>query len=154
MKKRCLVVSTNESLIATAENMLRQIGYNVDIVKNRKNALEFFLLHKHYLLLLDAEFLPKHPYRLIQLFKMAHRNPGVLILSKPENDLTGYTCLQGGIIRIINTPFKTERLLMTLKQTCDSLTMMNQSLFFKDLLIYASLCFPVVLVLMYLLVNR
>lgn len=151
IKQRCLILSKDKPLQTALENTLSKAGYIVDTHTNRKKALSIFLQYRHALVLIDEEFLPKYPYRLLQFYKMAHRTPGIIILKRSEKNLSGYCLLTEGFVEVINIPIKTVDLLLAVKQIEKYMLTRSSSLFYKDLLIHIGLAVPLMLLLTILL---
>ncbi len=151
--KRCLLLSTDQSVITELNTLLVDAGYIVDILSDRKSALHSFLHFRHHLFILDACFLPRYPYRLIQLFKIAHRTPGVLILNEPGKDLTGFIYLPEGVIEIVEAPFKKDHIYSALKKIDDKISARTRKLFFRDWMIQVGIALPVVILLIYLVLK-
>ena len=152
-RSRCLVLSRDVSLRSTLNAVLPNLGYTVDLETERKNAITKFLKNRHSLILLDAQYLPRQPARLILLFKMAHRNPAVVIFSKGEKNTIAYLYLKDGIFEMIQVPFKINQLVVTVKRAGDYLRMKSRALFLRDLMVHVGLAVPVVVLLTYLLAR-
>jgi DNA-binding response OmpR family regulator len=152
-KKRCLLLSTDQSVIAELNALLLEAGYVVDILSDRKSALYSFLHYRHHLFVLDVSFLPRYPYRLMQLFKIAHRTPGVLILNGSGKDLTGFIYLPEGVIEIVEAPFKKDRFHSALEQIDDKISARTRELFFRDWMVQAGIAVPVIILLIYLVLK-
>ena len=153
-KPRSLIVVKDVSLRYTLNALLPKLGYCVDVATNRNEAMRFFFIHRHSLLLIEADFLPRYPYRLVQFFKMAHRTPGVLIFSKGKRDVSSYSYIEDGFYEIITMPYKIEDLIVTVKRTSDYMKMHSKNLFLRDLLIHAALATPVLFLLTHFLLRN
>ncbi len=152
IKKRCLILSKNDTLTTILETQLSKTGlYIVDKATDRKIALVLFLQYRHSLVLLDEDFLPRSPHRLHLFYKVAHRTPGIIIFRRSEKDLSGYCFLTEGFAEIIDVPFKNEKLMLALKQTDRFMRLHSRSIFFRDMLIHVGLAVPVLLLLTVLL---
>lgn len=152
-RKRCLVLAKSSSPGSAIKAILSTLGYTVDVETDRKMGMSSFLIHRHSLVLIESDFLPRHPYRLMQMFKMAHRAPGILIFTRDENDALEYSYLKDGIFEVIQVPFRAEKLIATVKRIGYYLRLRSCELFFRDLLVHVGLCVPVLVLLAVLLVR-
>lgn len=152
--KRCLLLSKDSALIESVKNVLHELNFQIDLIHDRKTALKCFIQYRHYFFLIDAEFLPRYPYRLLQFFKMAHRTPGVVIFNGLGRDLTGFNYLKDGIIEIVESPYDKETLVRTFNSINKTLTARTKSLFVKDLLVQVGIALPLIAALVYFLVLR
>lgn len=150
-QKRCLILSNDyATLIPLLKTALSQQEYLYDIVGSRKVALKYFIQYRHFLLLLEADFLPRFPHRLMQFFKMAHRTPGVIIFNAGQRDVTGYGFLKGCVISTATAPYSDESVDAVIKETDCKVDKKSRELFVKDLLVYIAIAVPIVVLLVLL----
>ena len=143
-RERCLVCCPRELFTTEHAALLLSLGYEVKVVNDQSEALRCFINVKPSLFLIHHTFLPVFPHRLIQLFKMAHRTPTVLLLAKEITQVWGYLHLKNeGDFEFLETPLRTEDLALGVKHASQRLKATRRKLFYKDLLAYAALGMPV-----------
>jgi DNA-binding NtrC family response regulator len=150
---RCLVCLNDNKLKRMLQHILDGSNFHTDYVNDRKNALKYFLQYKPCLLCIDADFLPRFPFRLVQLFKIAHRMPGVLIFNTSYNNLAGYACLKNNFIKVVDAPFTDNAIESTLRRIVDSLTICTINDFSKNLLLLLGIAAPVLLFTVYCIIS-
>jgi hypothetical protein len=130
--------------------ILISLGYEVQIICTRGEALRKFMVVKPSLLLVHRTFLPSFPHRLIQMFKMAHRTPAVLLLAEEVSQVWGYLHLKNeGYFGFLEVPLRPEDLALGVKIASERLKNTRRKLFFTDLLTQAALALPVFAFLAY-----
>lgn len=150
-QKRCLILSNDyASLIPLLKTALSQREYHYDIVGSRKVALKYFIQYRHFLFLLEADFLPRFPHRLMQFFKMAHRTPGVIIFNAAQKDVAGYSFLKDGVITLAKLPYSNESIDADIKETVFKVDKKSRELFIRNLLVYIAIAVPIVVLLVLL----
>lgn len=151
-KMRCLILSKDKQMALALEPLLHKLGYSSEVEQNRKNAVHRFLQNKPSLIISEADYLPNNPNRVVQLFKMAHRSPGVLILKNKLESIGSYSYVKDGIFTSIDKPVRTEDLIYSIKRTEDHLKMASKIFFLKDVLVNVGLALPLLVLLTYLMV--
>ncbi|MBN1306529.1 MAG: hypothetical protein JXA18_01330 [Chitinispirillaceae bacterium] len=152
--QRCLILSENTQLVQSLKTILKEREIYSDSFNDRKSALKSFFLYRHAFFLLDATFLPRHPHRLLQLFKMAHRTPGVIIFNGIRKNIVGFKYIKDSIIEIVEAPIDESSIRYTLDLVDERLRSRTRNLFIRDLLIQAGVAIPVLILLVYLLLRR
>jgi len=150
-RERCLVCCPKGMFMPEHAALLFSLGYEVKLVCSRGEALREFLAVKPSLLLAHHTFLPAFPHRLIQLFRMAHRTPAVLLLAEEVTQVWGYLHLKNeGYFEFIETPLHSEDLAFGVKLASERLKTTRRWLFYMDLLTQTALALPVFALLIYL----
>lgn|GEM_PF-5658622 len=151
-RERCLVCCPEGLFTPEHATLLLSLGYEVKIVNCHNDALRAFFAVKPSLFLIHYSYLPSFPHRLIQLFKMAHRTPMVLLLAEQITQVWGYLHLKNeGDFEFIETPLRLEDLALGVKLASQRFKATRRKLFFKDLLTHAVLASPVIGLLVYLI---
>jgi len=151
-RERCLVCCPEELFTPEHAALLLSLGYEVKVVNNHNDALRSFFAVKPSLFLVHYSFLPVFPHRLIQLFKMAHRVPVVLLLAEKITQVGGYLHLKNeGDFEFIETPLRLEDLALGVKLASQRFKVTRRKLFFTDLLAHVGLALPVIGLLVYLI---
>ena len=131
--------------------ILFSLGYEVKLACRRNDALREFIAVKPSLFLVHHTFLPVFPYRLIQLFKLAHRTPAVLLLAEEVTQVWGYLHLKNeGTFEFLETPLRAEDLAFGVKLASGRLKSAQRGFFYVDLLTQAAMALPVFAFLAYL----
>jgi len=150
-RERCLVCCPEGLFTPEHAALLLSLGYEVKVVSNHNDALRSFFAVKPSLFLIHYSFLPSFPHRLIQLFKMAHRTPVVLLLAEKITQVWGYLHIKNeGDFEFISTPLRLEDLALGIKLASQRLKATRRKLFFTDLLTHVGLALPVIGLLVYL----
>jgi len=143
-RERCLVCCPKGLFTPEHAAILFSLGYEIKAAGNSGDALREFLVVKPSLLLVYHTFLPAFPHRLIQLFKMAHRDPAVLLLAEEVTQVWGYLHLKNeGYFEFLETPLRPEDLAFGVKLASERLKNTRRKLFYTDLLTQAALALPV-----------
>ncbi|MDR0308057.1 MAG: hypothetical protein LBI42_14625 [Chitinispirillales bacterium] len=151
-RERCLVCCPRELFAPEHAALLLSLGYEVKIINDKSEALRSFITVKPSLFLIHHTFLPVFPHRLIQLFKMAHRTPTVLLMAEKITQVWGYLHLKNeGDFEFIETPLRSEEVALGVKHASQRLKATRRKLFYKDLLTHVGLALPVIGLLVYLL---
>jgi len=151
-RERCLVCCPEGLFTSEHAALLLPLGYEVKVVNNHNDALRSFFAVKPSLFLIHHSFLPAFPHRLIQLFKMAHRTPVVLLLAEKITQVWGYLHLKNeGDFEFIGTPLRLEDLTLGVKLASHRLKATRRKLFLTDLLTHVGLALPVLGLLVYLI---
>jgi len=153
-RSKCLILSRDCEIQNNFESLLHKLGYSSEFETNRKSAISGFLQNKHALVILDADFLPKNTNKVIQLFKMAHRSPGIVILKNKFESIGSYSYVTDGIFTSIDKPIRTEELVHVIKRIEDHLKMKSKILFLKDVLVNVGFALPLVILLTYLVNSK
>lgn len=151
---RCLVLSTSHKAVEFLRTILPGMNFKTDFVQTRKEALRLFLQSKHTLLCVDAEFLPRFPYRLEQLFKIAHRTPAVLILNHSEKNILGFKFLKECVIDVVPEPLEQNRLSQVLNDVVQKSRKRTHRQFYKQVSVLAGVMIPLFILLLYLYYIR
>ena len=150
-RERCLACCPEGMFTPEHAALLFSLGYEVKLVCDRNNALREFVAIKPSLLLVHHTFLPAFPYRLIQLFKMAHRTSAVLLLAEEVTQVWGYLHLKNeGYFEFLETPLRSEDLAFGVKLAAERLKSARRGFFYMDLLTQAAMALPVFALLAYL----
>lgn len=152
--QRCLILSNDTPSIQSLKTVFENRGDPVDCFNDRKSALRCFLQYRHDLFCMDAEFLPRHPHRLLQLFKMAHRTPGMIIFNQRGKNIAAFKYIKDSIIEIVEAPFDIVAIQNVLTTVVERLKTRTRSLFIRDLLIQVGVAIPVLILLIYLLLKK
>ena len=152
--QRCLILSENNQLIQTLKTIVENRGISYDSFSDRKSALKSFFLYRHALIFLDAKFLPRYPHRLLQLFKMAHRAPGVIIFNEMGKNIIGFKYIKDSVIEIIEAPFDENSIRNKLDLVDTRLKSRTRNLFIHDLVIQAGVAVSILMLLIYLLLRN
>lgn len=148
---RCLILLDNPLLVESLEKICRNLDFTVEVSTTRKNALQLFMQYRHYLFIVDAKFLPRFPFRLLQMFKMAHRTPGVIILNSSDRDLTAFKYLGDEIIEIVSYPFLKDKIIEKILSIEDVVEKKTKKLFAIEFMALSAITIPLLLYLCYLL---
>ena len=149
--KRCLILSTYPNIHALLSPLCEEFNFIPDFLFDRKSALNYFLKYKHSFIVIDAQFLPRFAFRLVQLFKIAHREPAVLILNTSGKNLTGFERLEGFCIKIAEQPFSQTSLRIVLIKTMELFYHEVRSIFFKNFIAQIVMVLPLLIALLILL---
>lgn len=128
--------------------------FQMDFAPTRKEALRRFLQSKHALLCVDAEFLPRFPYRLEQLFKIAHRTPAVLILNHNGKNILGFRFLKECVIDVVPVPVEQNGLKKDLNDLVQRSRQRTHRQFTKQVSVLGGVMVPLVILLLYLIYFR
>lgn len=151
-RERCLVCCPEGLFTSEHAALLLSLGYEVKVVNNHNDALRSFFTVKPSLFIIHHSFLPTFPHRLIQLFKMAHRTPVILLLAEKISQVWGYLHLKNeGDFEFIETPLRIEDLALGVKLAAQRLKATRRKLFFTDLLTHVGLALPILGLLVYLI---
>jgi DNA-binding response OmpR family regulator len=151
--KRCLILSTHPEIQNLLIPLFKELHMIPDFVQSRKNALNHFLQYKHSLVVIDASFLPRFSYRLVQIFKIAHREPAVVVLNDTGKSLAGFEQLDGYCVRVVDEPFAINGLRGALADVADVMRRMVQAAFMKNLLVQVGVLVPLVGLIVYFLIR-
>jgi hypothetical protein len=150
-RERCLVCCPEGFFTPEHAAILISLDYEVKIVNTRGAALRQFLAVKPSLLIVHHTFLPSFPHRLIQLFRMAHRTPAVLLLAEEVSRVWGYLHLKNeGYFEFLGTPLRPEDLALGVKLASERLRNSRHNLFLKDFITQVALALPVFAILIYI----
>lgn len=153
-RERCLVCCPEELFTPEHAAILISLGYEVRIVPARRRALKEFMAVKPSLLIVHHTFLPTFPYRLIQLFKMSHRTPAVLLMAENMTRVWGYLHLKNEAdFEFLGTPLRSEDLALGVKLATQHLRDTRHKLFVRDLTVQTAMALPVFLFLIYLIIR-
>lgn len=152
--RRCLVLSKNSQLKEMLRQILDELQFQTDLVGDRKNALKLFLQYKHYLICVEAQFLPRFPFRLMQTFKIAHRTPGIMIFNESNKNLSGFTCLRNNFIKVVETPFINHKIKSSICEINNALTIWTKNDFIKNLILLLSISIPAICFTIYFIVSN
>jgi DNA-binding NtrC family response regulator len=153
-RERCLILCKDQVNRSNITSLIANFGYRTDCMSVRKEAIRSFIANKHSLIMIDGCFLPAFPHRMIELFKIAHRNPAVIILSEDYADVTPYAFLNEGVFDIVKLPLRTEELAFAVRRTTEQSKLITKNHFYKDLIINIGLAIPILMLLTYLLANH
>ncbi|MBN1760974.1 MAG: hypothetical protein JW863_21785 [Chitinispirillaceae bacterium] len=134
--------------------LCKEFNLNPDFLLDRKSALSYFLQYKHPIIVVDAQFLPRFAYRLVQIFKIAHREPAVVVLNDTGKSLAGFEQLDGYCVRVVDEPYSIDGLRGALADVADVMSRMVKAVFVKNLLVQLGIVLPLVGLVLYLLVRR
>jgi FixJ family two-component response regulator len=150
-RERCLVCCPDGLFAPEHAAILISLGYEVKAVNTSGAAFRQFMAVKPSLLIVHHTFLPWFPHRLIQMFKMAHRTPAVLLLAEDVSQVLVYLHLKNeGYFEFLETPLSPEDLALGVKLASERLKNTRRKLFFTDLLTQTALALPVFALLAYL----
>jgi FixJ family two-component response regulator len=134
--------------------ILISLGYEVNAVSTSGAAFRQFMAVKPSLLVVHHTFLPWFPHRLIQMFKMAHRTPAVLLLAGDVSQVLAYLYIKNeGYFGFLETPLRPEDLALGVKLASERLKNTRKRLFFTDLLTQTALALPIFVFLAYLVMK-
>ena len=148
--RRCLVLSAYTEIQNITSSIFNELNLLPDFANSWKEALGYFLQYKHFLLLVDARFLPRFPYRLLQLFKIAHREPAVVVLNETGKNLAGFYRLDDCCIKIIEPPVSPEKLSAALREAEGVLRTRVHSAFIKNMAVQIGVLLPLLIITMIL----
>lgn len=151
--KRCLVLSLYPEIHSLLIPLCEEFNLLPDFMVYRKSALSYFLQYKHSLIIVDAHFLPRFAFRLVQLFKIAHREPAVVVLNDTGKSLAGFERLSGYCVRVVEEPFTHGGVQVVLAEAVGVMNRMVQAVFVKNLLVQIGIVVPLVGLMVYLLVR-
>ena len=118
MVRDVLVVEDNYEICEIIKEILGEQGYNVNIARNTRTALEAAAKIKPHLIILDIWLEGNHLDGiglLKKLKQMFHDVPIIMISGHANNELAAST-IKLGAYDFIDKPFKTERLLLLVKR--------------------------------------
>jgi len=152
--KRCLVLSSYPEIHSLLIPLCKEYNLLPDVMAYRKSALSYFLQYKHPLIIVDAHFLPRFAFRLVQLFKIAHREAAVVVLNDTGKSMAGFEHLEGYCVRVVEKPFTTDSVRVALASTIEAVKKTVHAIFIKNLLMQIGIALPLVAALIvYLLVR-
>ena len=152
-RQRCLVLTKNSDTREIVHPFFATTLYIVDYFDDRKNAVRCFLQYKHSLVIIDAQFLPRFAFRLVQFFKIAHRVAAVVVLNAMKKNCTGFERLERHAVRVVNEPFTRDTIQAALTGAIDEMNRMTRAVFLRNLLIQAGAALPVAALVVYMVVR-
>lgn len=151
--KRCLILSRYSDIRTLLTPLCEEFNLIPDFIFDRKSALNYFLQYKHSFIVIDAQFLPRFAFRLVQIFKIAHRQPAVLILNSSGNNLAGFEWLEGYYIRVVEHPFTADGIRNAISEAINQTNRIVRAVFVKNLLVQSGIAVPLIMLLLYLLTR-
>ena len=127
MVRDVLVVEDNYEICEIIKEILGEQGYNVNIARNTRTALEAAAKIKPHLIILDIWLEGNHLDGiglLKKLKQMFHDVPIIMISGHANNELAAST-IKLGAYDFIDKPFKTERLLLLVKRALEAKDLME-----------------------------
>ena len=156
-RTRCLVCCPDTSLFTdTHEKLLSALGYDVKVISDGDKALRSFADMRPDIFIVHHTFLPASPKRLLQVFRLVHRKPAVLILTDEITQAWDYINLKyEPYIEYLKSPISSpQELALSVKLAADRLKTTGRKRFYTDLITQIAFALPVLALLVYLLLER
>jgi len=151
---RCIILSKDCLQMQGFIKGLEEKGIIVHCFSKRKSALSSFLQYRHTYFITEAGYLPRYPFRLLELFKIAHRTPGMIILNPTAKAIAGFKYIKNSIIEIIDGQYESEMVENTFKLVEKRLSERARKLFMRDMTILLISAVPLVVLSSFLLCRN
>ncbi|MBD3242876.1 MAG: DUF3307 domain-containing protein [Chitinivibrionales bacterium] len=148
--QRLLVVSEHEGVHQAVAASAPPDELIVEHAYSRKEGLAHFLSYRDSIVVIDADLLPRHPARLLELFKYVHKYTAIVIASLPGKLGGAVEYLRkGGCYEAVEIQGPSEQLTRTIRRAYDHLGFVAQNLFARYLMYVVGLSLPLWLIGVY-----
>lgn len=148
--ERLLVVSEHAQVHDAVSASAPVDGLIVEHAYTRKQGLAHFLSYRDSIVVIDAELLPRHPTRLLELFKYVHKYTAIVVASLPGKLGNALEYLRkGGCYEAVEIRGPSAQLTRTIQRAYAHLGFVAQNLFARYLMYVVGLSLPLWLIGVY-----
>jgi DNA-binding NtrC family response regulator len=142
-RPRLLIISKDQTVRNDLVILLSGCGYFVDYVETRSEGITKFRNFKHAIVILDVQALPRHPQRMLNLFRVHKKNPIILIAAHRDEEELVYPFMKLGIFDIVTLPFKADYLYFVLKRLVEHSRLTAQNEFVRMYIFIIFITMPI-----------
>ncbi len=131
MKQRILLVDDDENIRETLGTVLREEGYDVEVVSSGKEAIKENSKSDFALLITDLKLPDIDGIELYNTVKKAHPETLAIIITAHAGIESTIKAIRLGAYDYIQKPFKMEEILLTVKRALQHAELLDQNVYLK-----------------------
>jgi DNA-binding NtrC family response regulator len=149
-RNKVLILSKYKEIENDIFMILSSQGYSVDILKDADEAREKIIYYKPTLYIVDIDFLPNYPEKLLAIFTRAKKIPTFLIIDneKFKEKLNRYLEYCDDILQL---PFSEDNLYYKIKKAANYSKIVSDNQYYQGLFLMFKLMAPFLILIIFLM---